>query len=234
MASLLVKAGDRVRAGQVLATIDDRETQTGVQRSQAQVAQAEADLRNAKTNFERTAELRAKGFVSQAALDAAETQYKAAQAGRDQAVAGAKLSALAQGFTRVTAPYDGWVLQTLVDPGDLAVPGKPLLTVYAPMPLRAVVQVPASQDALARSASRVEVQLPAPAGSAAPTQWVTPPRRRPCPQRIRSRRPSNGGSTCPMRPQRAPCRASRCGCASWARRCSGWWCRLRPCCAAAN
>ncbi len=174
VASLLVKAGDRVRAGQVLATIDDRETQTGVQRSQAQVAQAEADLRNAKTNFERTAELRTKGFVSQAALDAAETQYKAAQAGRDQAVAGAKLSALAQGFTRVTAPYDGWVLQTLVDPGDLAVPGKPLLTVYAPMPLRAVVQVPASQDALARSASRVEVQLPAPAGSAAPTQWVTP------------------------------------------------------------
>ena len=48
VASLLVKVGDKVRAGQVLATIDDRDTQTGVARSQAQVAQAEAELANAQ------------------------------------------------------------------------------------------------------------------------------------------------------------------------------------------
>ena len=72
-----------MRAGQLLATIDDRETQTGVQRSQAQVAQADAELRNAQANAERTRELQAKGFVSKAALDTAEPQFKAAQAGRD-------------------------------------------------------------------------------------------------------------------------------------------------------
>jgi Biotin-lipoyl like len=42
LVALAVKAGDPVRAGQLLATIDDRETQTGVQRSRAQVAQAQA------------------------------------------------------------------------------------------------------------------------------------------------------------------------------------------------
>ena len=40
--SLLVRVGDRVKRGQLLATIDDREAQTGVQRSQAQLAQAQA------------------------------------------------------------------------------------------------------------------------------------------------------------------------------------------------
>ena len=58
VSSLLVKVGDKVRAGQVLATIDDRDTQTGVARSQAQVAQAEAELANAQANVQRTRDLR--------------------------------------------------------------------------------------------------------------------------------------------------------------------------------
>ena len=160
IASLLVKAGDRVKAGQLLATIDDRETQTGVARSQAQMAQADAEMRNAKANVERTRELQKKGFVSQAALDTAESQFKAAQAVVAQAGAGAQQTALAQGFTRLTAPYDGWVLQTLAEAGDLAVPGKPVLTLYAPLPLRVVVQVPASRGNEARAATRIEMQPP--------------------------------------------------------------------------
>lgn len=171
IAMLAVRAGERVRSGQLLALIDDRETRTGVQRSQAQVAQADAELRNAQANAGRTRELQGKGFVSKAALDTAESQLKGAQAGRDQALAGASQSALAQGFTRVTAPYDGWVLQTLSEAGDLAVPGKPLLTLYAPLPLRAVVQVPASRGEAARAAVRIEIGLPGGTGAG---QWVNP------------------------------------------------------------
>ena len=158
--TLAVKMGDRVKAGQLLATIDDREAAVGVQRSQAQVAQSEAELRNAQAHYERTKELQAKGFVSKAALDMAETQFKGAQAGREQAGASARQSALSQGYTRVTAPYDGWVLQTHVAAGDLAVPGKPVATVYAPQPLRAVVQVPASHAESTRQATQIEVGTP--------------------------------------------------------------------------
>ena len=171
IASLSVKAGDKVRAGQVLATIDDRETQTGVERSQAQVAQAQAELRNAQAHFERTRDLQGKGFVSAQALDTAESQLKAAQAGRDQASAVVRQSTLAQGFTRVTAPFDAWVLQTQAEAGDLAVPGKPLLTLYAPLPLRAVVQLPVSRVGLARAAGVIEIGVQ---NGAAGTQWVRP------------------------------------------------------------
>lgn len=157
IATLVVKAGDAVRAGQLLATVDDRDASAGLQRSQAQVQQADAELRNAQANLERVRDLQGKGFVSKAALDTASTQREAAQALRDQASASARQSGIAQGFTRVTAPFDGWVLQTHAEAGELAVPGKPLLTLYAPLPLRAVVQVPASRTAAARGASQVTV-----------------------------------------------------------------------------
>jgi len=175
VASLNVKAGDRVRAGQVLATIDDRETRTGVARSTAQVAQAEAELANARAHLQRTRDLRQQGFVSQSALDVAEAQFKAAKAAREGAGAGDQQARLAQSFTTVTAPFDGYVLETLVQPGDLAMPGKPVASVYAPQPLRVVVQMPASMAAQARSAQRVEVQLP---GSG---QWVAPSGQQPLP-----------------------------------------------------
>ena len=158
IATLAVKAGDRVRAGQLLATIDDRETQAGVARGQAQVAQAQAEMSNAQASLERSRQLQKKGFVSQAALDTAENQFKGAKAGLASASAGARQTALAQGFTRVLAPYDGWVLQTLAEAGDLAVPGKPILSLYAPLPLRVVVQVPASRGAEAKAAGRIEMQ----------------------------------------------------------------------------
>lgn len=171
LVTLAVKAGDPVRAGQLLATIDDRETQTGMQLSRAQTAQAQAELRNAQANFERTRELLAQGFISKAAMDTADAQLKSAQAGRDQASAGEKQSGLSQGFTRVTAPFDAFVLQTLAEAGDLAFPGKPLLTLYAPLPLRAVVQVPVSRSSLVQGSSAVEVQVRAADGS---PQWVRP------------------------------------------------------------
>lgn len=171
LVTLAVKAGDPVRAGQLLATIDDRETQTGVQRSRAQAAQAQAELRNAQANFDRTRELLAQGFVSKAAMDTVDAQLKSAQAGRDQASAGEKQSGLSQGFTRVTAPFDAFVLQTLAEAGDLAFPGKPLLTLYAPLPLRAVVQVPVSRSSLVQGSTSVEVQVRAADGS---PQWVRP------------------------------------------------------------
>jgi RND family efflux transporter MFP subunit len=159
IASLTVKAGDRVRAGQVVAVIDDREAQVGVTRSQAQVSQAEADLRNAKVTAERTRDLVAKGFVSKAALDAAEAQLQSASAQREQAGAGVSQAHLTQGFTRVTAPFDGWVLQTMAEAGDLAVNGKPLLTVFAPQPLRAVVQVPASRLQAVRESKQIRIVI---------------------------------------------------------------------------
>jgi RND family efflux transporter MFP subunit len=157
--SLNVKAGDRVKAGQVLATLDDRETQTGVLRSQAQLQQSDADLRQLQIALKRTQDLKNQGFVSAAALDLAEAQYKAAQAGRDSAGAATQQAKVTQSFSKITAPYDAWVLETSAQAGDLAMPGKPLMTVYAPQPLRVVMQWPASEKNSLPKLQDIQIQL---------------------------------------------------------------------------
>ncbi|MCU0970091.1 MAG: efflux RND transporter periplasmic adaptor subunit, partial [Rubrivivax sp.] len=165
--ALAVKAGDRVKAGQPIVRIDERDLQAAVARTDAGVAQAEAELRNARVAAERTRELRAQNFVSQAALDTVETQLKAAQAGAQQAQAARTQATLARSFAGVAAPFDAVVLATHVEAGDLAAPGRPLATLYAPGRMRAVVQVPSSRSAAARSATRIEIQLP-------DGRWVEP------------------------------------------------------------
>ena len=168
---LAVKAGDRVKAGQLLARIDERDAQAGLARTDAALAQAQAELSNARLHAERTRDLRTQGFVSQAALDVAETQLKAAQAGVQQAQSGRSQAALARSFAAVNAPFDAIVLATHVEAGELAAPGRQLVTLYAPGRMRAVVQLPASRTAAARAAAAgVQVQLPGGADS----RWVTP------------------------------------------------------------
>lgn len=173
--ALLVKAGDTVRAGQALARLDDRDASAGLVRTEAGVAQAQAEGRNARLAAERARELRAQGFISQAALDSAETQRQAAEAGLAQAQGARRQAALAQGFSTVLAPFDGVVLATHLEAGDLASPGRPILTLYAPGALRAVVQVPASSTQALRGQVLPQVELPAFGEQAA--RWVTPLRR---------------------------------------------------------
>jgi RND family efflux transporter MFP subunit len=73
-----VDAGDRVKRGDLLVRIDPRETDAQVAAGAARVAQAEAQLAQAKLNYERTAKLVEQKFVSQAAFDKAHADLKSA------------------------------------------------------------------------------------------------------------------------------------------------------------
>ena len=158
--ALRVKAGDTVKRGQALVRIDDRDMRAGVARSDAAVAQAEAEARNAEVALARNRDLQKSGFVSQAAVDTASTQHQAAQAGLAQARAARTQATVAQGFAELSAPFDAVVLATHVEAGDLALPGRALVTLYEPGRLRAVVQVPASRATAVAAAREVQVQLP--------------------------------------------------------------------------
>jgi RND family efflux transporter MFP subunit len=172
--ALLVKAGDTVVAGQTLARIDERDTAAGLAQADAAVALAEAQSALARQQLERQRDLRHKGFVSQSALDSAEAQAQAAQAGVRQAQAARAQATLARGFAAITAPFAGVVQATHLEAGDLAGPGRPVLTLYQPGALRAVVQVPASRQATARAANSVKVQMPDGSWLAPTRQQVLP------------------------------------------------------------
>lgn len=155
--AVAVKAGERVRAGAVIARIDDRDAQAGFERVQAAQAQADAELRNARKHFERNRDLRAQGFVSQAALDMAETQSQAAQAGLRQAQAAVAQAGVARAHATLRSPLDGIVLATHAEGGDLALPGRAIATVYQPGALRAVVHLSASHAATSTQGASVQL-----------------------------------------------------------------------------
>ncbi len=158
---LAVKAGDSVRAGQVLARIDARTADQAVAASRSQIAEAEANLANAKRKDERNRDLLAQKFVSQAAVDQSEAEYKAAQAQLAAVTANAGSAVAAQSFTTVTAPYAGVVGETLAELGDMAQPGRPLITVFDPRDLRVTATVPQAALAQLRLGDPIRIEIPA-------------------------------------------------------------------------
>ncbi len=159
--SLPVKAGDRVRAGQTLATIDARSAEQAVAASASQVVEAEANLANARRRHERNRDLVAKGFVSQAALDQSEAEFKSAQAQLDTARANAGQARTTRSYTVLTAPYAGIVGATDAQAGDMATPGKQLMTVFDPAELRVTATLPQAMLPKIRLQQAVPVEFPA-------------------------------------------------------------------------
>ena len=162
-----VRAGDRVRAGQVLVSLDNREAAAAVSQASAQEAQVQAALDEARAAHARSKRLLAQGFISQAAMDSADAQLRQAEAQRNQAGAGSTLQRLASSYTTLVAPYDGVVTAVMVEQGDLAAPGRPLVELHGSDRLRAVVYVPASVALALGAQPKVDVALPAPVGTVA-------------------------------------------------------------------
>lgn len=158
---LLFDVGDYVKKGDVIARIDEREVSQAFAGSQAQVAQAQATLVNAKANYERSQRLFERKFVSQAALDSALAQYKAAQAAAAAAGASAGVASTTKGYATILAPYSGVVAARQIEVGEMASPGKPIMTGFDPKDLRVVASVPQYKIDEVRNAPRAAVEFPA-------------------------------------------------------------------------
>lgn len=152
-----VKTGDRVQAGQVLITLDSRDLDSNVRRSEAALAEvrsaipeadsgvagAKAGLDLAQATFNRMQDLWNKKSISNQEFDEASAKLKASQAAYEMARARRsqidaqaarvqqeiRSTEVARSYAEVTAPFSGVVIAKSVDPGVLAVPGAPLLTI---------------------------------------------------------------------------------------------------------
>jgi len=182
-----VQEGQSVRRGDILVALDDRDERAAVAQARAAVAQAEAKVRQlrelglpaaeqglvqaqanltqARRQYDRAADLKARGFVSQSALDdaqrnldVAESQLRAAKlqvesnsaAGSEFAVA---QTALAQARASlgvaqaklddmvIRAPVDGILIARAVEPGNVVQSGKELMALAPAGETQVVVQI---------------------------------------------------------------------------------------------
>lgn len=152
--------GDAVKKGQVLVRIDESEVRQSVAGGEAQVAQAQANLQNARLAYERSKQLLARKFVSQAAVDKSQAEYKAAEAQLKAALASAGQATTTRSFATITAPYSGVVSARHVELGEMASPGKPLMTGFDPKGLRVTANIPQYKVAEIRQAPRAQVEFP--------------------------------------------------------------------------
>ncbi|HMA31119.1 MAG TPA: efflux RND transporter periplasmic adaptor subunit [Casimicrobiaceae bacterium] len=131
-----VAEGSRVKTGDVIARIDDRDVvaqaqsaEASARAAQANVQLSEVELQNARVELARNEELVAKGFISQSALDTAKARYDRAQAALGSAKANlnaaranARNAELSIDYTKIRAPFDGVILSKSANVGDLLTP----------------------------------------------------------------------------------------------------------------
>jgi multidrug efflux system membrane fusion protein len=161
--ALQVRAGDKVHAGQVLLRIDARSAEQAAVAAAAQARAAQAAMEEATRHFERQRQLFAQGYISQAALDRAQARSNTAQAEASAQIASAGAARAQSDLYVVKAPYGGVVASVAVVLGDMAMPGRPLLTLYDPKALRVTAAIP--QTAVAGLAGQIAPQAEVPAAA---------------------------------------------------------------------
>ncbi|OGH97053.1 MAG: hypothetical protein A2104_04625 [Candidatus Melainabacteria bacterium GWF2_32_7] len=153
--SLLVKEGDRVRAGQLLLTIDSRDTaqktlgaQAGVNEAIKASEAAEQNRKLVNKTYKRYENLYKENVMTKQEFDQISTQRKVADIEYQRALQGVNRARAAlgevgvyQSYARITAPISGIVLDKNIDLGSTATPGQPLLTIEAPSSLELVADI---------------------------------------------------------------------------------------------
>jgi RND family efflux transporter MFP subunit len=152
-----VRAGDTVRAEQVVAVLDSRDLEVAYRQAQAArdevhdaqteaanaASSAQANLDLAQATFRRMRDLFQKKSISNQEFDEANARLKTAQAGYDMALSkktqiaartrqseeGVQAAEVMRSYAELHAPFAGIVTERRAEPGILATPGLPLLTV---------------------------------------------------------------------------------------------------------
>ncbi|MFP5226867.1 MAG: efflux RND transporter periplasmic adaptor subunit [Acidobacteriota bacterium] len=170
---VLVQAGDRVRAGQLLVTLDDAAMQSAVQQATAAQTAVEKQQAAAQTNAQLAAGtlaryemLKNEKSVSPQEFDevekrsqAAALQLQAYEAQSAQARAAVEGARTQLGYTSLHAPFAGIVTARMADPGSLAAPGVPLLQVDRDGPLQVYTTVDESLIGTVRVGMKVPVAI---------------------------------------------------------------------------
>jgi RND family efflux transporter MFP subunit len=143
--TLPVVLGKPVKAGELVVRLDAAEIVARRDQAEASLQQAERDWKRIATLFDQQAGTRAE-------YEAADTRRRLAE--------GASAEAKAMlGYMELVAPFDGVVTKKWVEAGDLATPGKPLLTLEAPSELQLEADVPEAMASHVRRESRLACRV---------------------------------------------------------------------------
>lgn len=192
-----VRPGDRVRKGDVLITLDGRDLQAQAERAAAALVAAQQSVRAAEADkqgadaglilataaYDRIDGLHAKRSATNqefdeaaATLQAAKARVAGAEARRAEGAAAltaeqaaTNVARIAASYATIGAPFDGVVTERFADPGTMAAPATPLLTIEDTSAFRLEVRIDGARAGQVAVGQTVDVRL-----DSAPTDsWST-------------------------------------------------------------
>lgn len=160
----LVDIGDHVQKGQVLAVLDAPELDHQLAQARADYVTATTEQKTAQSLADRARKLLKAQAISQEGVDTRTGDAAAKAAAAEAALANVRRLEAQQGFTRLTAPFDGTVTSRSAQIGDLVVSGiagaKPLFTIADASRVRVYVRVPQNNAPDIRPGVTATLSLP--------------------------------------------------------------------------
>lgn len=153
------EAGQRVKAGELLAQLDPQDFQLAADAARAQVSAATTQRDLAAADLRRYLQLREQNFISGAEIERRETTLKAAEAQLEQARAQLSAQGNQAGYARLVAPVSGVVTAVEAEVGQVVAAGAPVLRIAQDGPRDALFSVPEDKVATIRPGAEVSVRL---------------------------------------------------------------------------
>lgn len=133
---ITVAAGDQVEKGQVLIQLDDEEYQSRLAQSKRALEAATANREQAEKQFERVQALQKQNAASRADFDNASRDVQVTIADEARSMQAVREAEVMLSYATVTAAKSGRIVDRTAEPGDIAQPGQPILTLYDETSLR--------------------------------------------------------------------------------------------------
>ncbi|RMF17914.1 MAG: efflux RND transporter periplasmic adaptor subunit [Alphaproteobacteria bacterium] len=160
LARIMVREGDRVAAGAVLAELDTARLDAQLAELKAQHHEAEADLKLAKRTYRRLAVLHRDGHVSSQRLDEAEARREAAAARVARLAASIDRLDVELAKSRLLAPFEAVVTRRIADEGTVLAAGAPVIEVIeSARPAEAKIGLPLHFAERLKTGERYPVRL---------------------------------------------------------------------------
>ena len=132
VAEVNLKAGQKVKAGDILVRLDDTDLRAKLQQAKAAVAAIEAARAQAAADEKRYASLIESKAISRQDYEKAVTALRSAEADLLRAKETVNEVQATLDWATVRSPFDGTVIDKKVDVGDMVTPGQTLLTLFDP------------------------------------------------------------------------------------------------------
>ena len=157
---ILVNVGDKVQKNQTLLEIDNAELQAQLQQAKAGKAQAEKQFEIAQKDLNRYERLKASSSISEKELEQVQLQFQSSASALVQAKQSYNQVAAMMDYTNIKAPFAGVISNKMIQEGDMAMPGMPLLSLTSSGTFEVKSDLSESQITKVKPEQIVKIEIP--------------------------------------------------------------------------